>query len=146
AGANPHTFEKMLQQAKLDHPDGTIWLKIHPDVISGKKQGHFDIEKLAQDSQIQLLTQNCNPISLLESMDEVYVVSSHMGFEALMLGKKVHCFGVPWYAGWGLTDDKFATTDILQNRRQVKRTLTQLFSAAYFDYARYVNPNTGKRC
>ena len=146
AGANPHTFEKMLQQAKLDHPDRTIWLKIHPDVISGKKQGHFDIEKLAQDSQIQLLTQNCNPISLLESMDEVYVVSSHMGFEALMLGKKVHCFGVPWYAGWGLTDDKFAPIDILLNRRQVKRTLIQLFSAAYFDYARYVNPNTGKRC
>ncbi len=146
AGANPKTFEKMLQQAKLDHPHAVIWLKVHPDVISGKKQGHFDTSKLAQDKQVKVLTQNCNPISLLGQMDEVYVVSSHMGFEALMLGKKVHCFGVPWYAGWGLTNDRFASLEILQGRRQVERSLTQLFSAAYFDYARYVNPNTGQRC
>jgi capsular polysaccharide export protein len=28
-----------------------------------------------------------------------------MGFEALLLGKAVHCFGMPFYAGWGLTHD-----------------------------------------
>ena len=146
AGANSQTFEKMLQQAKSDYPDVIIWLKVHPDVISGKKKGHFDALKLAEDAHIKVLAQNCNPIALLEQMDEVYVVSSHMGFEALMLGKKVHCFGVPWYAGWGLTNDGFAPVEILQGRRQIKRSLTQLFSAAYFDYARYENPNTGQRC
>lgn len=34
--------------------------------------------------------------------------ASHMGFEALLLQKTVHCFGVPWYAGWGVTDDSHA--------------------------------------
>lgn len=146
AGADQHTFTKMLDQAINDHPHAVIWLKVHPDVISGKKQGHFDVESLKQNPQIQVLAEDCNPIALLEQMDEVYVVSSHMGFEALMLGKKVHCFGVPWYAGWGLTDDRFAPVEIVQGRRKDQRTLTQLFSAAYFDYACYVNPNTGIRC
>ncbi|RZK48065.1 MAG: capsular polysaccharide biosynthesis protein [Pedobacter sp.] len=146
AGADQSTFAKMLYQAKTDHPDANIWLKVHPDVISGKKQGHFDLKALKHDLQIHVLAQDCNPIALLEQMDEVYVVSSHMGFEALMLGKTVHCFGVSWYAGWGLTKDTFAPVEILQGRRKAKRTLTQLFSAAYFDYARYVNPNTGIRC
>lgn len=146
SGAGEHSFSQMLEQAKADHPEAKIWLKVHPDVISGKKQGHFNLDQLQHDKQIEVLAQNCNPIALLEQMDEVYVVSSHMGFEALMLGKSVHCFGVPWYAGWGLTDDRFAPIEILQGRRQVKRSLTQLFCAAYFDYARYVNPNTGQRC
>ncbi|WP_026470003.1 capsular polysaccharide biosynthesis protein [Alkanindiges illinoisensis] len=146
SGASEQSFVQMLQQAKSDYPEAVIWLKVHPDVISGKKQGHFNINQLRDDPQIQIIAQNCNPIALLKQMDEVYVVSSQMGFEALMLGKTVHCFGLPWYAGWGLTNDDFAPTGILQGRRQVKRSLTQLFSAAYFQYARYVNPNTGKRC
>ena len=41
-------------------------------------------------------------------MDRVYVVSSTMGFEALLAGKSVTCFGMPWYAGWGATDDRQA--------------------------------------
>lgn len=145
AGATPAHFHQMLQQAKKDHPDGTIWLKIHPDVISGKKKGHYSVDVL-QNDQVQVITEACNPVALLEQMDEVYVVSSHMGFEALMLNKKVHCFGVPWYAGWGLTNDQYAPMDILKGRRQVKRTIAQLFSAAYFKYARYVDPNSGQRC
>ncbi|XID75581.1 capsular polysaccharide biosynthesis protein [Alkanindiges sp. WGS2144] len=146
AGASEHTFRQMLQQAKEGHPDAVIWLKVHPDVISGKKQGHFDLAEFARDPQVQVVVQDSNPIALLEHMDEVYVVSSHMGFEALMLGKTVHCFGVPWYAGWGVTNDRFAPLEILEDRRQVQRSLTQLFSAAYFNYARYVDPNTGQRC
>ena len=29
-----------------------------------------------------------------------------MGFEALLWGRPVHCFGMPFYAGWGLTQDR----------------------------------------
>ena len=42
-----------------------------------------------------------------------------MGFEALMLGKKVHCFGVSWYSGWGLTNDSGAPKRLL--KRVVQR-------------------------
>lgn len=145
AGASPETFKVMLQQACEDHPEATIWVKTHPDVVAGKAKAHFSPTDLCHP-QIQTLTENYNPIQLLQYMDEVYVVSSQLGFEALMCGKKVHCFGVPWYAGWGITDDQFAPTEILQNRRGVNRSLEYLFACAYFKYARYVSPVTQECC
>lgn len=145
AGATPESFKAMLKQARQDHPEATIWVKTHPDVLAGKAKAHFLAEAL-QASNIRVLTENYNPIALLKRMDEVYVVSSQLGFEALLCGKKVHCFGVPWYAGWGLTNDQYAPTNIISERRNVKRSLEHLFACAYFEYARYINPFTQKRC
>lgn len=145
AGASSDTFKKMLSQAFADHPEAIIWVKTHPDVLAGKAKSHFSTEDLSH-SNIQLLTDNYNPIELLQHIDEVYVVSSQLGFEALLCQKKVHCFGVPWYAGWGLTDDQYAPLHLLENRRQQQKSLEHLFACAYFQYARYVNPVTGLRC
>lgn len=146
SGATSASFKHMLQCAVSTYPDATIWIKQHPDVVAGKKKGHFsDIRSLPQ-ADIRFINENANPIDLLEQMDSVYVVSSHMGFEALMLGKKVHCFGASWYAGWGLTDDQYAPLEIVQKRRNVRKTVAQLFSAAYFSYAVYVDPISGEKC
>src|SRR3546814_19135396 len=68
-------------------------------------------------------------------MDHVYVVTSTMGFEALLAGKPVTCFGLPWYAGWGPTDDRQ-----ICNRRAATRSIDELFAAAYFHYTRYIVP------
>ncbi|AOA59202.1 capsular polysaccharide biosynthesis protein [Acinetobacter larvae] len=145
AGARPATFQYMLQQALQDHPDAVIWVKTHPDVLAGRAQGHFQAQDL-QHPRIQTLTANYNPFALLQAMDEVYVVSSQLGFEALLCEKTVHCFGVPWYAAWGLTDDQHAPLHILKGRRQQARSLAQLFDCAYLQYARYVSPITGQPC
>lgn len=145
AGATPETFKTMLAQACLDHPEATIWVKTHPDVLAGKAQSHFQPQDFAP-ANIQVLTEAYNPIELLGHMDEVYVVSSQLGFEALLCGKKVHCFGVPWYAGWGLTDDQHAPLHILHGRRSQTKSLMHLFACAYLQYARYVNPVTAQRC
>lgn len=145
AGAKPETFKQMLQQACIDHPDATIWVKTHPDVSAGKAKAHFQLSDFYYPN-IKILTEAYNPIELLKHMDEIYVVSSQLGFEALLSGKKVHCFGVPWYAGWGLTDDRHAPLHLLKGRRQKAKNLQHLFACAYFQYARYVNPITGKRC
>ena len=145
AGATPEIFKQMLKQACLDHPEATIWVKTHPDVLAGKAQSHFQQQDLASVN-IQILTEAYNPIELLGYMSEVYVVSSQLGFEALLCAKKVHCFGVSWYAGWGLTNDKFAPLEILQGRRGVNRSLEHLFACAYMKYARYVSPVTHKCC
>lgn len=48
---------------------------------------------------------NRHPHALLNRVEAVYTVSSQLGFEALLLGKPVYCFGMPFYAGWGLTFD-----------------------------------------
>ncbi len=143
-GVQEQVFERMLAQACRDHPDATIWVKTHPDVSVQKRTGY--LTHIQACPQIRLLTQAMNPLALLEQMDEVYVVTSQLGFEALIMGKVVRCFGVPWYAGWGLTDDSAAPMAILNGRRGQARTLSQLFTAAYFHYARYINPETGLRC
>lgn len=145
ANATEATFRQMLQQALNNHPDAIIWVKTHPDVLAGKAKAHFSKEDLTHPN-IKLLTENYNPIELLQKMNDVYVVSSQLGVEALLCNKKVHCFGVPWYAGWGLTNDKYAPIEIVSERRNVKRSLEHLFACAYFEYAKYVNPFTNKRC
>lgn len=142
-GADAETFETMFQTALNEHPEAEIWVKTHPDVLSGKKQGY--LTDLAQHPRVRLLAQDINPISLIQAADEVYCVTSHMGFEALLCGKPVHVFGLPWYAGWGVSDDRHPeAARLAEQGRRAPRTLPQLFAAAYLQYSRYLNPNTGK--
>lgn len=141
-GADASTFKKMLTDALLENPDAEIWVKTHPDVISGKKKGY--LPNLPEDSRLYLCTEDVSPLSLLEQMDKVYVVTSQMGFEALILKKPVVCFGRPWYAGWGLTDDRHKNMAELKDRRSKKHSLEELFYAAYFQYPLYLKPSTGK--
>lgn len=144
-GANTETFKHMLNQAHQDHPDAIIWIKTHPDVLSGKSKGHFSTEDFKLP-YVRAITDHFNPLALLQYFNDIYVVSSQMGFEALLLGKKVHCFGMPWYAGWGLTNDSYAPTQITESRRIVKRSLSHIFCCAYLKYARYIFPSTGQVC
>ncbi|MDG2664436.1 capsular polysaccharide biosynthesis protein, partial [Vibrio parahaemolyticus] len=104
AMADETRFVVMLKQALVDHPDDTIWLKVHPDVLSGKKQG-FLFPLPVQNERIKICSDAANPWDFLESVSDLYTVSSLMGFEGLMGGVNVHCFGMPFYAGGGLTQD-----------------------------------------
>ena len=76
-------------------------------------------------------------IGLLQQVSKVYVATSGMGFEALLCGKSVRCFGLPWYAGWGVTEDEQRCA-----RRIRDRSVRELFAAAYLRYTRYLNPVT----
>lgn len=152
AGADATTFKHMLEQACQNHPEAKVWFKLHPDVLSQRAKGHLTAQQIktlqVQYPNLNVLTEAYNPIELLEKMHEVYVVSSQLGFEALLCGKTVHCFGLPWYAGWGLTDDQHAPIDLLEQRRQTTSviSLEHLFACAYLQYARYISPVTGLRC
>ena len=143
-GANQQTFLKMLDNALQENPTATVYVKTHTDVINGYKEG-FLTNNLNKDS-IVLLSEDINPISLLKQIDKVYVVTSHMGFEALLLGKEVITFGLPWYAGWGVTDDRHKNIKILKNNeRRTEATITELFVASYILYCQYINPNNGEK-
>ncbi|WP_454674222.1 capsular polysaccharide biosynthesis protein [Achromobacter pestifer] len=133
--ANEDTFVEMLACARQEHPTATIYIKTHPEVIRGDKVGHY--ADIPSDDQTVLLRDPVNAVSLLKDMDHVYVVTSHLGFEALLVGKRVSCFGMPWYAGWGVTDDRQHCT-----RRKRARTIDELFAAAYLHYTRYIDPET----
>lgn len=133
--ASAVTFRDMLTAARAENPEATIYVKTHPVTASGEKGGHFSPGDA--DARTVLLTEPIAPYDLLAKMDRVYVVTSTLGFEALLAGKKVSCFGLPWYAGWGATDDRVRT-----DRRTRRRTTDELFAAAYFHYARYLDPET----
>ncbi|MEZ5656092.1 MAG: hypothetical protein R3E04_09435 [Sphingobium sp.] len=136
--ASADTFREMLDAAQAENPEATIYVKTHPEVVSGRKGGHFD--SLKDRENVVLLRTAINPLSLIDHMDRVYVVSSTMGFEALLAGKPVTCFGMPWYAGWGATDDRVQCP-----RRSRKRSVMELFAAGYFHYTRYLGPKTRQR-
>ncbi|MDO5538275.1 MAG: capsular polysaccharide biosynthesis protein, partial [Desulfovibrionaceae bacterium] len=137
--ADAQTFELMLAEALEQHPGKRVCVKTHPDVLAGKKSGY--LTKLAKQRNVPLIAENCSPLSLMENVGHVYTVTSQMGFEALLLGKEVHCFGLPFYAGWGATKDRVSCP-----RRAKIRSVEEIFAAAYLLYARYVNPVTGRRC
>lgn len=141
--ANAECFQQMLHTAINENPQADIWVKTHPDVISGKKKGY--LTELVKHKNVHLLAQDCNPLSLLTFAEKVYCVTSQMGFEALMLGKKVVTFGVPWFAGWGLTEDRHPNIAQMQaDGRRAERSFLQLFAAAYLQYSRYIDPKSGQ--
>ncbi len=137
--ASDDSFAEMLQAALAEHPRALIVVKVHPDVLAGKKRGHYDLAN--PPARVIFIAEEANPQALLALMDHVYVVTSQMGFEALIAGKPVTCFGLPFYAGWGLTTDRQAC-----ERRRAKRTVAELFAAACILYARYADPFLKKPC
>jgi len=134
---NQFSTGQIIHAAFLENPGAEIYLKIHPDVIAGKKKSDLDLKQVPAECRI--LQHDVNPISLLEKVDKVYTKTSQMGFEALFLGKECVCFGMPFYAGWGLTDDR-----VTCSRRKRRLTVKQLFAGAYILYPRYYNPYLDK--
>ena len=137
--ASERSFNLMLERALADNPNADVYLKYHPDVLLGKKDGHFSIASLP--SRVTVLKDPYNPLAIVERMDKVYTVTSQLGFEALLLGKSVVCFGVPFYSGWGLTQDYYKC-----KRRTRRRNILELLALSYLVYPRYLDPQTGLPC
>ena len=142
--ADALSFKRMLESA-LKEENAAVFVKTHPDVIAGKKKGYLtDVPEA-----VTLISEDCAPLSFMKSFDSVYVVTSQMGFEALLLGKTVHVFGVPFYAGWGLTVDhaEKIANDVARlafHRRVGKPSVEAIFAACVLRLSRYVNPISGE--
>lgn len=141
--ANESTFLQMLEDAIRDNPDSDILIKRHPDSTKGNKKSYFNDKALSKYivlGNVYLIDFEVNPHCLFSLVQTVYVVTSGMGFEALMAGKDVHCFGVPFYSGWGVTKDK-----IQLSRRSKKRTINEIFHFSYIAFSKYINPYSGEQ-
>jgi len=64
-------------------------------------------------------------------------MTSLVGFEALLRELSVVVYGLPFYAGWGLTEDRHA-----HPRRTRRLTLDELVAGTLIRYPRYVSPTT----
>ena len=139
--AGHNSFRRMLQEALRDHPDCLVVVKVHPDVIRCRARGHFRRQDL-NHPRIRICADGLHPAGLLEQAQAVYVVTSQMGFEALLWGRTVHCFGMPFYAGWGLTHDHQQAPV----RRGQSVPLEALVHAALVAGTRCVDPHHHQPC
>lgn len=132
------TNAALLAEVRAANPDAVILYKPHPDVSAGLRVGAVtDADTLADQ-----IVENVDMAALLDTVDEVWTMTSGTGFEALLRGRRVVTFGAPFYAGWGLTEDRGA----VPARRGVDVPLLGLVHAALIDYPRYLDPVTGRPC
>ncbi|MEO3470237.1 capsular biosynthesis protein [Roseomonas sp. CAU 1739] len=123
----------LLQAVRAAHPAAFIAFKPHPDVEAGYRRG-----RVPPDQAMALADQVLDhaPMApLLTQVDEVHTLTSLTGFEALLRGVPVTCWGQPFYAGWGLTEDHAPVA-----RRVRRLTLDQLVAGALLVYPRYQDP------
>lgn len=151
AMATDGTFRDMLVTAVMENPNSDILVRTHPETAMNAKSGHFTPQALdaiasttpliraaVDHSRLRLVSGLVNPWVLLEACSKLYCVSSQLGFEGLMAGCEVHCFGMPFFAGWGLTWDR----RVIAPRRRMRVTLGQVVAAVYLNYMSFFNFKT----
>ncbi len=131
AMADAATFTRMAEAAVSENPVAQVIARLHPETLKGGKPGYLleTIRRLG----LKVSAEHVTPWALFDHRPHVYTVSSQLGFEALLAGCKVTCFGMPFYAGWGLTDDRAPKLE----RRTRIRTGLELAAAVYLRYSRY---------
>jgi len=129
----------MLKVDRNTLPVEWILFKAHPDVLAGNRTG----QDLTRDGfkNFGPIVTGVNYDNVLSYADEVHTLTSLVGFEALMRGKKVVTYGQPFYSGWGLTVDKHVNP-----RRTRQLTLDELVAGALIVYPRYIDPVTHELC
>lgn len=132
-----NTNLSLLQRVRDANPNAVIIYKPHPDVEAGLRIGEIDARDLAD-----VIATDTDPTALLDQVQEVWTMTSLLGFEALLRGVKVTTLGAPFYAGWGLTCD----LGTMPARRAARPELAGLVHAVLIDYPRYFDPATGQPC
>ena len=135
--ADGASFAAMLEAALGGNPDCRVLVKLHPDMLTHQRQGYFPLAAL-DHPRITVISADCHAAGLVAEARAVYTVTSLIGFEGLLWGKPVHCFGMPFYAGWGLTRDAIPAPA----RRGAAR-IEDLVHAAFVVLARYADPASG---
>lgn len=120
----------LLQAVRAANPDAFVLYKPHPDVAAGMRAPGKD-----EDEAALWCNEMVNDVpmgDLLRQVDEVHCLTSLAGFEALLRDIKVVCYGLPFYAGWGLTTDRAPLA-----RRTRRLDLDELVAGALILYPRY---------
>jgi len=137
-GMNAERFSAMLRAAIREHPRDKVFVKVHPEVMAGRKQGY--LADLAKSLGVRTIAGEI-PVDKLSECAAVYVGTSLYGMEALLRGVPVVCYGQPFYSGWGVTRDIQPLA-----RRTAPRTVAEIFIASYLLYANYIDPISAQPC
>lgn len=125
----------LVRIAARENPEAQIIYKPHPEVLRGVRKDPPQSKPDEVRGIALILDQDITLADAFKTVDHVYTITSLSGFEALIRGIKVTCLGMPFYAGWGATDDRQSCA-----RRTAKRTVEEIFAAAYILYPKYFDP------
>ncbi len=126
---------ELLRAVRERRPNAFIIFKPHPDVVSGNREGAVSEEDARRYADVVVMDA---PLpACLELAHEVHTLTSLVGFEALMRGIEVSTYGLPFYAGWGLTEDRHR-----HPRRSRTLRLDELVCGALIRYPKYLDPRT----
>ncbi|WP_200305924.1 capsular polysaccharide export protein, LipB/KpsS family [Paracraurococcus ruber] len=129
----------LLRAVRAENPDAILLWKPHPDVEAGMRRGRVPRAEAARLADHVLDRVPVAPLYALAA--EVHCLSSLTGFEALLRGLRVTCWGQPFYAGWGLTEDRAPPP-----RRARRLSLDELVAGALILHLRCRDPVTGLPC
>jgi capsular polysaccharide export protein len=124
----------LLRAVRQARPDAFIVYKPHPDVLSLNRKGRVALA--AAHKYADHVEAGVSVVSCIDACDEVHTMTSLTGFDALLRGKKVVTYGQPFYAGWGLTEDRAENATAFE-RRQRRLTLDELVAGALLHYPIY---------
>lgn len=133
-GGGGQSVAGMIEVVRQQAAGRTVVFKPHPDVSAGLREG---VRKPAGCVTLP----DADLLWLAARAARVHVLTSLGGFEALLRGAEVVVHGQPFYAGWGLTDDRNPLP-----RRTRRLSLEQLVAGALVEYPLYFDPVTGRRC
>lgn len=129
----------LLRAVRQARPDAFIVYKPHPDVEAGIREGAVARERIL--AVADAIAERAAIAPLLDQADELHTLTSLAGFEALLRGKYVATYGLPFYAGWGIT------VDLERCPRRIRRLgVDELVAGALLIYPRYVHRPSGWPC
>lgn len=130
---------ELLRRVREAEPHAWIVYKPHPDTEAGTRAGAVpDAQALRYADQV---VRGVSAPALFPQVDAVHTITSLLGFEALLRGLPVTTWGQPFYAGWGLSDDRAPPP-----RRSRSLELDMLVAAALILYPRYADPEARRAC
>lgn len=133
----------LLRAVRAAEPDAFLVYKPHPDIEAGFRRGRIPRADLA--GLADQVLEGAPMAEVLGRVDAVHTLTSLTGFEALLRGLPVTCWGMPFYAGWGLTEDRGALPPGAPPRTRCA-TLDELVAAALILYPRCIDPLTLLPC
>ncbi len=136
-GISPGT--DLVARVRQAMPGAFIAYKPHPDVEAGHRRGRVPDADMLRHADWVVRDRSIG--QLIDWADEVHTLTSLAGFEALLRGRRVTTYGLPFYAGWGLTTDN-ATLP----RRTRRLTVEALAAATLILYPHYLDPVTLLPC
>jgi capsular polysaccharide export protein len=129
----------LLRAVRESNPDAFIVFKPHPDVESGIRPGAAPADQVSRYADV--VADRMSMAHLLDQVDELHTLTSLSGFEALLRQIPVTTWGLPFYAGWGITVDHEACP-----RRTRKLSLDELVAGTLITYPRYVDRSSEWPC